>query len=90
MQDKAAQAQLAEKFDVPDDFIEYIARNLLDAPESDKVARLTDALSSCKDIQFLYLPTYRRIEQDLQSIFRKSSIDIDQLRKALSSGAEDT
>ena len=81
---------LAERFDVPADFIRYVTKHFVDERESENLVRFADALTSCKDIQFLYLPTYRRIEQDLQSIFRKSSIDVDELSIALSKGAEDT
>jgi predicted ATPase len=41
--------------------------------------QITGAISEV----FLYLPTYRRIEHDLQSIFRGGSVDIDDLRRSV-------
>src|SRR5690606_18451881 len=39
------------------------------------------ALSNLIDSQILYLPTYRRIEQDLKNIFPDLESDIDKYRK---------
>lgn len=47
------------------------------------VDEIEEGISSAISEIFLYLPTYRRIEHDLQSIFRGGSIDLDDLRKSL-------
>jgi predicted ATPase len=39
--------------------------------------------------QFLYLPTYRRIEHDLQAIFRRKEIDLEAVRDSIGSGSSD-
>jgi predicted ATPase len=47
------------------------------------VDEVEEQISAAISELFLYLPTYRRIEHDLQSIFRGGSVDADDLRKSL-------
>lgn len=47
------------------------------------VDEIEKGISAAISEVFLYLPTYRRIEHDLQSIFRGGSVDMDDLRKSL-------
>ncbi len=53
------------------------------SPEPSPVREAEEGISASISETFLYLPTYRRIEQDLQSIFRGGSIDLDDLRRSL-------
>ena len=73
---------LCDRYDVP---FHYILRELDfddDILDSEKHNKLKEKLNSIKEllegIQILYLPTYRRIEQELSSIFK--GIDEDELR----------
>ena len=73
---------LCDRYDVP---FHYILRELdfdddiLNSKTHDKLKeKLNDIKDSLEGIQVLYLPTYRRIEQELSSIFK--GIDEDELR----------
>lgn len=57
---------------------EYFAE-LLESPEVNALAMLTEKIRSNFSSQILYLPTYRRIEEQLQNIF--PDIDFDTLEK---------
>lgn len=60
------------------------AINLHQAPRKPTVVdEVEEQISGMISELFLYLPTYRRIEHDLQSIFRGGPIDTDDLRKSL-------
>lgn len=60
-----------------------------DQGEPSELQRITDEISSVVTEQFLFLPTYRRIEHDLQSVFRGIEVDIDELRKSLVGGGSE-
>lgn len=51
--------------------------------EPSEIDKAAEQISSLVSEQFLYLPTYRRIEHDLQWIFRSGDVDIEELRKSL-------
>ena len=78
---------LCDKFDIP---FHYILRSLdseglFDNKQNEKLTKVFDSLNESLDSQLLYLPTYRRIEQELNLIFK--GIDDDELlhrRKYLS------
>ncbi|MCH5170194.1 MAG: AAA family ATPase [Oscillospiraceae bacterium] len=57
---------------------EYIAE-ILDSPEVNALFDLNQAINQHFDSQILYLPTYRRIEEQLQNIF--PDIDLETLEK---------
>jgi predicted ATPase len=72
----------------------HMAAELLDEfqgeeKESTEIQRLSKQISEVVSEQFLYLPTYRRIEHDLQHIFKSAEIDIDELRKSLVGGGSE-
>lgn len=69
-----------------EDVPKALQQSLFDRPEEGGISMLTAALEISGSQQVLYLPTYRRIEQDLKAVF--PMIDDDQLRK-LTSAAED-
>jgi len=67
---------LSEEMEMPQEFVRDFLR------EQQRAQKLPQKLSNTLDIlrsfdfgQFLYLPTYRRIEQDLKSIFRGVEIE---------------
>ncbi len=62
------------------DFIHYANRQ---PRKTTAVDEIEEQISSEISEFFLYLPTYRRIEHDLQSIFRGGPIDVDDLRRSL-------
>ncbi len=68
---------------------EMVLLTLHERSESSEIEKVAEQISSLVSEQFLYLPTYRRIEHDLQWIFRSGDIDIDELRRSLAGrGAE--
>lgn len=62
---------------------EMVLLALHERSESSEIEKVAEQISSLVSEQFLYLPTYRRIEHDLQWIFRSRDIDIEELRKSL-------
>lgn len=57
---------------------EYISK-ILDSPEVSALCELNKSINDCFNSQILYLPTYRRIEEQLQNIFPE--IDLDSLER---------
>jgi predicted ATPase len=51
--------------------------------ETSELSKINELIASSVTEQVLYLPTYRRIEQDLKSIFRGMESDIAKLRERL-------
>lgn len=86
--------QLARELQMP---ASYLLRMLDDMPKAlqsslfenrtdpDSIAEVSDLLKSTGSHQVIYLPTYRRIEQDLKAVF--PNVEDEQLRK-LTSAAE--
>ena len=72
-----------------------VARDVIDdylggqGEEVTDVQKLSAELGDLVSEQFLYLPTYRRIEQDLQHIFRSGEVDVEELRKSLVGGGSE-
>ena len=74
----------ARQLGIPPNVMRDMIVVLKGAPtESDEIEALSKQLSSIVKEQFLYLPTYRRIEHDLQQIFRGGAVDIEELRESL-------
>lgn len=61
---------LCREYDIP---LEYLLHELEEfdrtSPSKDRLRRTLEAISGALDSQLLYLPTYRRIEQELNLIF---------------------
>lgn len=80
----------AREAGLPVSFVsEMLDATVHDQAEPTEIQRITDEISSVVTEQFLYLPTYRRIEHDLQWIFRGGEIDMDELRKSLVGGGSE-
>lgn len=63
-------SQFAAESNIPHSLVEdYIVRRVEDLTSSDKLAKIEQTLMDAITDQILYLPTYRRIERDLRSIF---------------------
>jgi len=69
--------------------IDWLSSYLHEKKEPSELEKVSEDISSTVSEQFLYLPTYRRIEHDLQSIFRGGEIDVDELRKSLVGGSSE-
>lgn len=94
--DRAAR-QLAQELQLPSS---YLIRVLNDMPKSmqpnlfehrndpEPIAKFSDLLRNTGTHQVIYLPTYRRIEQDLKAVF--PHVDDDQLRRLTSITDGDT
>jgi len=68
-----------DQFDVP---LEYIIRGITEEPrtsEGEELNRILTDLTNSFDATLLYLPTYRRIEQELKFIFK--GFDDDEIRR---------
>jgi energy-coupling factor transporter ATP-binding protein EcfA2 len=90
LQDPDKLRPLAREFGLPIRVAhEMIMAYLHDPKERTEVQKITEEISSIVSEQFLYLPTYRRIEHDLQHIFRGGDIDIDELRRSLVGGGSE-
>lgn len=70
-----------------EDVPKALQQSLFDRPEEGGISKLNAALELSSPQQVLYLPTYRRIEQDLKAVF--PMIDDDQIRKLTSAAEED-
>lgn len=63
---------------------EYVRRYLTEVRfEATELEKIGKSISAAVSEQILFLPTYRRIEQDLKAIFRGTEADIEKLRERL-------
>lgn len=85
LEDPWAIANVAEDMGVsPNTAREYLVRYFEEIDEGpSEMKRVNAAIASAVSEQVLYLPTYRRIEQDLKAIFRGMESDITKLRDRL-------
>jgi predicted ATPase len=68
---------VANKFDIP---ISYLLRDFDEnTPSLKELDKISEEVRNSLKAQILYLPTYRRIEQELSFIFK--GLDIDEFRK---------
>ena len=84
-EDQALFRTLIRETGLPSTFIREVASLAVHEHERKPthIDTIEESISAKLSETFLYLPTYRRIEHDLQSIFRGGSVDLDDLRKSL-------
>jgi len=74
--------QLSREFDIPRSMIiDYLSESIENDLEDTGLAKIDNKIEELVKEQILYLPTYRRIEQDLKTIFPNIGIDHELLHK---------
>lgn len=79
LSDKEKMREFSQNIGIPQSAMADILERYIDAqPLSEEIQEAEKIILSLLQGQVLYLPTYRRIEQDLQSIFPQ--LDLDEIR----------